>query len=176
MAGRIQIADYDPKWPQLFRYEAGRIRAALGSRALRIEHTGSTSVPSLAAKPVIDILLVVNNSADEQAYAPVLEAAGYTLRIREPDWHEHRMFNGPDTQVNLHVFSNGCPEIDRILLFRDWLRSHPADRDLYAGAKVALGQQAWESVDQYATAKTSIIREILARAGTAKRRNDCEGS
>ena len=115
MAGRIQIADYDPKWPQLFRYEAGRIRAALGSRALRIEHTGSTSVPSLAAKPVIDILLVVNNSADEQAYAPVLEAAGYTLRIREPDWHEHRMFNGPDTQVNLHVFSNGCPEIDRIL-------------------------------------------------------------
>src|SRR5262245_56210769 len=164
MASRIRIADYDPKWPQLFRREARRILTALGPGVLRIEHTGSPSVPGLAAKPVIDILLVVNNSANEQAYAPMLEAAGYTLRIREPDWYEHRMFNGPDTQVNLHVFSNGCPEIDRILLFRDWLRSHPADRNLYARAKLALVEQDWKDVQDYADAKTGIIKDILARA------------
>ena len=87
-----------------------------------LEHTGSTSVPGLAAKPIIDITLAVPDSSDEDAYAPALEAAGYVLRIREPDWHEHRVFKGPDTNVNLHVFSDGCPEIDRMLRFRDWLR------------------------------------------------------
>ena len=126
---------------QLFEREADRIRAVLGSRALRIEHTGSTSVPGLAAKPIIDILLVVADSADEGAYLPALEAAGYVLRIREPDWHEHRMFKGPDTEVNLHVFSSGCPEIDRVLMFRDWLRTHAADRDLYARTKLALARR-----------------------------------
>jgi GrpB-like predicted nucleotidyltransferase (UPF0157 family) len=97
---QIVIADYDPRWPELFEREAGRIRAALGPRALRIEHAGSTAVPGLAAKHVIDVLLVVSNSADERAYLPMLEATGYTLRFREPDWSEHRMFNGPDTKTN----------------------------------------------------------------------------
>ena len=161
---RILIADYNPRWPELFELEAGKIRAVLGSRALRIEHTGSTSVPGLAAKPVLDILLVVTNSADEDAYAPALEAAGYRLRIREPDWCGHRMFKGPGTEINLHVFSSGCPEIDRILLFRNWLRSSATDRDLYARTKLHLAQQEWETVQNYADAKTAVIEEILARA------------
>ena len=110
----------------------------LGSLALRIEHAGSTSVPGLAAKPIIDLLLVVAYSAQEDAYAPALEAAGYVLRIRELNWYEHRMFKGPDTDINLHVFSSGCPEIDRMLTFRDWLRSNAVDRDLYARTKAAL--------------------------------------
>src|SRR6266536_1192738 len=126
---RILIADYDERWPERYRVEAERIRAALGPRALRIEHTGSTSVPGLPAKPIIDILLVVADSAAEAAYAPGLEAAGYVLAIREPDWHEHRMFKSADPAVNLHVFSLGCPEIDRILLFRDWLRGNVSDRE-----------------------------------------------
>ena len=88
-----------------------------------LEHAGSTSVPGLAAKPRIDIMLAVPDSADEPSYVPALEAAGYVLRIREPDWYEHRVFKGPDTDVNLHVFSAGCPEIARMLLFRDWLRT-----------------------------------------------------
>jgi GrpB-like predicted nucleotidyltransferase (UPF0157 family) len=164
MSGRILIADYDLKWPELFRRESGRISNSLGSRALRIEHAGSTSVPGLAAKPIIDILLVVADSAGEDAYVPTLESAGYVLRIRETNWHEHRMFNGPDTEINLHVFSHGCPEIDRMLVFRDRLRSHAADRDLYARAKVALAQKEWKYVQNYADAKTAVIEEIIARA------------
>src|SRR5213593_4704989 len=128
VSGPIELVDYDPAWPGLFAREAERIRAALGDRAVLVEHTGSTSVPGLAAKPIIDITLAVSDSADEDAYAPALEAAGYVLRIREPDWYEHRVFKGPDTNVNVHVFSQGCTEIDRMLLFRDWLRTNASDR------------------------------------------------
>jgi GrpB-like predicted nucleotidyltransferase (UPF0157 family) len=156
--------EYDPRWPDLFRREADRIRLALGRRALLIEHTGSTSVPGLAAKPLIDMLLVVTDSSDEDSYRPVLESAGYVLQIREADWHEHRMFKGPDTDINLHVFSTGCPEIERILGFRDWLRRNAADRDLYARTKLSLAQKEWESVQDYADAKTAIVEEIIGRA------------
>ncbi len=164
LSGRIAIVDYDRRWPVLFGREARRIRDVLGPRALRIEHTGSTSVPDLVAKPIIDMLLVVADSADEGAYVPDLEAAGYPLRIREADWYEHRMFKGPDTDVNLHVFSWGCPEIDRMLLFRDWLRSHAADREHYARTKLVLARREWKYVQNYADAKTAVIEEIMARA------------
>jgi GrpB-like predicted nucleotidyltransferase (UPF0157 family) len=163
LAGRILIVDYDPRWPELFGREADRIRTVLGCRALRIEHTGSTSVPGLVAKPIIDMLLVVTDSADEAAYVPSLEAAGFVLRIRETDWYEHRMFKGPDTDINLHVFSSDCSEIDRVLMFRDWLRNNAVDRDLYACTKVALAQKDWKYVQNYADAKTNVIEEIIAR-------------
>ncbi len=164
LVGRIQIVDYDSKWPQLFEREAERIQATLGHRVLLIEHVGSTSVPGLAAKPRIDILLVVADSADEEAYVPALEAAAYILRIREPDWHEHRMLKGPDTDINLHVFSSGCPEIDRMLHFRDWLRSNESDRRLYERTKRELARLDWKYVQNYADAKTAVVEEILARA------------
>jgi GrpB-like predicted nucleotidyltransferase (UPF0157 family) len=161
---RILIVDYDPRWPELFGREADRIRAVLGRRALQIEHTGSTSVPGFVAKPIIDVLLVVPDSGDEDTYVPALEAAGYSLRIRETNWYEHRMFKGPDAEINLHVFSSGCPEIDRMLMFRDWLRNNAADRNLYARTKLALARKEWKYVQNYADAKTAIIEEILARA------------
>lgn len=167
LSGQIRIVDYDPSWPELFAREARRISSALGGRVLGIEHVGSTSVPELAAKPVIDLLLVVANSADEAAYVPALEAAGYVLRIREPNWQEHRNFKGPDTAINLHVFSSGCPEIDRMLLFRNWLRANPADRDLYARTKRALAQKEWKYVQNYADAKTAVVEEIISRARNA---------
>ena len=160
----ILIVDYDPEWPRLYEREAERIQSALGNRALLIEHVGSTSVPGLAAKPKIDILLVVANSADESSYVPSLEAAGYVLRIREPDWDEHRMFKGPDTDINLHVFSSGCPEIDRMLLFRDWLRSNESDRLLYERTKRELARINWKYTQNYADAKTTVVQEIIARA------------
>jgi GrpB-like predicted nucleotidyltransferase (UPF0157 family) len=169
LSGRILIVDYDPQWPARFEREADRIRAALGYGALQIEHTGSTSVSALAAKPIIDVLLVVNDSSDEDAYVPALEAAGYVLRIRETNWYQHRMFKGPGTEINLHVFSSGCPEIDRMLLFRDWLRSNAADRDLYERTKLALAQKEWEYVQNYADAKTSVIEEIIARARAVRK-------
>lgn len=165
----IQIVDYDPRWPDLFRRESVKIRGALGDRALLIEHVGSTSVPGLAAKPVIDVLLVVANSADEPAYLPALESAGYFLRHREPHWHEHRMLKGSDNTVNLHVFSAGCPEIARMLHFRDWLRSNATDRNIYARTKIALAARNWQNVQQYADAKTSVVEEILSRARARQR-------
>ena len=136
----------------------------LDRRALQIEHAGSTAVPGLAAKPVIDVILVVADSADEPAYVPELEAAGYRLCIREPHWYEHRMFKGPDTDINLHVFGQSCPEIARMLLFRDWLRSNAADRDLYARTKMALAREEWMQIQDYADAKTAVVEEILTRA------------
>lgn len=167
LSGKIEIADYDPRWPGLFEHEVARVRAALGAMALRIEHTGSTSVPGLAAKPIIDMLLVIANSADEPSYVPALEKAGYVVRIREPDWHEHRMFRGTNPDVHLHVFSAGCPEIERVLIFRDWLRTHAEDRDLYLRTKRELAQQNWKYGQNYADAKTPVIEQILGRAQAA---------
>jgi GrpB-like predicted nucleotidyltransferase (UPF0157 family) len=164
-AAPIILVDYDPAWPGLFEREDRRIRAALGDKVLRLEHTGSTSVPGLAAKPCIDMTMIVPNSADEDDYLPALEAAGYVLRIREPDWHEHRCFKGPDTNVNLHVFSPESVELERMVGFRDWLRTHDDDRDLYERTKRELGAKEWQFVQNYADAKTTIVEEIIARAG-----------
>jgi GrpB-like predicted nucleotidyltransferase (UPF0157 family) len=161
---RITLAEYDPAWPVLYAREAARIRAALGDRALLLEHVGSTSVPGLAAKPRIDVLLVVADSTDEAAYVPALEAAGYVLHIREPDWFEHRLFKGPDTAVNLHVFSPGCTETQRMLRFRDHLRRDETDRQLYERTKRALADRVWTHTQNYADAKSGVIDEILARA------------
>ncbi len=164
MAGSIQIVDYNPDWSQLFEREAERIQTALGDRILLLEHVGSTSVPGLAAKPIIDLLLVVEDSANELSYVPALEAAGYVLRIRESDWYEHRMFKGPDTDINLHVFSLGCLEIERMLLFRNWLRSNASDRQLYECTKRELARLNWKYTQNYADAKTAVIEDILMRA------------
>ncbi len=132
-----------------------------------IEHVGSTSVPDLAAKPIIDILLVVNDSAKETSYVPALEAVGYLLRIREPHWHQHRLLKGPD--VNLHVFRAGDSEAKRMLTFRDWLRKNPEDRDLYLRTKRELARRNWKYTQNYADAKSKVVESILRRAQVSKR-------
>jgi GrpB-like predicted nucleotidyltransferase (UPF0157 family) len=163
----IELEDYDPEWPARYEREAAEVRSVLGRRVVRLEHVGSTSVPGLPAKPIIDMALEVPDSAAEPAYVPDMEAAGYVLRVREPDWYEHRLFKGPETNINLHVFSADCPEVDRMLLFRDWLRTNEADRELYTGAKRDLAAREWKYVQQYADAKTAVVQEIMARAGAA---------
>lgn len=163
-SGPIVLVEYDPEWPRLFAREARRIRDALGDGALEIEHVGSTSVPGLAAKPVIDVVVAVRDSADEVAYIPALEAAGYVLRVREPDWHEHRLLKGPEANVNVHVFSQDDPEIERMLLFRDRLRRDESDRALYERAKRRLARKGWKFVQHYADAKSDVVEEIIARA------------
>jgi GrpB-like predicted nucleotidyltransferase (UPF0157 family) len=160
----ITLVEYDCAWPERYCVLDQDIRRALGGAALQIEHVGSTSVPGLAAKPIIDIVLAVADSAQEDAYVPTLQAAGYALRVREPDWYEHRMLRGGDEDVNLHVFSAGCPEIERMLRFRERLRSNAADRELYAAAKRELAARDWRHVQDYADAKTDVIDEIVARA------------
>jgi GrpB-like predicted nucleotidyltransferase (UPF0157 family) len=164
LAGPIEIREYDPEWPRLYAREETRIRSLLGDRVVRIEHAGSTSVPGLPAKAIIDIVLEVSDSSDESTYAPDLEAAGYELRIREPEWFEHRVFKGPDTDVNLHVFTAGCDEVDRMLCFRDWLRTNEADRNLYLNAKRDLAARDWKYMQQYADAKSAVVQEIMVRA------------
>jgi GrpB-like predicted nucleotidyltransferase (UPF0157 family) len=164
----IVIAGYDPAWPGRFRREEARIRAALGEAALSVEHIGSTSVPGLAAKPIVDILLVVEDSAEEASYVPALEEAGYVLRVREPDFDEHRMFRSPQKDVHVHVFSPGSAEIERYLLLRDHLRQNEEDRELYARTKRELASRDWPSMDHYAEAKTEVIEGIIARAAARR--------
>jgi GrpB-like predicted nucleotidyltransferase (UPF0157 family) len=163
-SGRIELLDYDPAWPRQYEMVAARIRAALGDTAIILEHAGSTAVPGLAAKPIIDVVLGVPDATDEAAYVPALEAAGFRLAIREPEWFEHRLFRGRDPRVNLHTFSADSEEIPRMLTFRDWLRTHPADRQRYETEKRRLAGQSWGTVQDYADAKTDVVREIVARA------------
>ena len=160
----IEIHEYDSEWPRLYAREEVRIRSVLGDRVVRIEHAGSTSVPGLPAKPIVDIVLEVPDSGDEPSYVPDLAAVGYRVVIREPEWFEHRVFKGPDTNVNLHTFTAECEEVDRMLLFRNHLRADAADRELYATTKRELAAHDWKYVQQYANAKTAVVQEIMERA------------
>ena len=168
----IVVADYDPGWSERFRHEEARIRAALGGAALSEEHIGSTSVPGLAAKPILDVLLVVEDPGDEGFYVPAIEGAGYVLRVREPGFDEHRMFRTPAKDVHVHVFSPGSPEIDRYLLLRERLREDEGDRELYARTKRELASREWPSMQHYAEAKTEVIEGIIARAAAAPASKD----
>jgi GrpB-like predicted nucleotidyltransferase (UPF0157 family) len=160
----IVIADYDPAWPERFRREEAKIRRSLGEAALAVEHIGSTSVPRLAAKPIVDILLVVEDSGEEASYLPAMEEAGYVLRVREPNFEEHRMFRTPGKDVHVHVFSVGSKEIERLLLLRDRLRGNERDRELYASTKRKLASRDWPSMQHYADAKSGVVEGILKRA------------
>jgi len=162
---QIQIVDYDTEWPKKFEVHARVIADALGSVALQIDHIGSTSVPGLAAKPIIDILVVVQNSADESAYMSRLEAAGYLLRVREPDWNEHRMFRTHEKDVHVHIYSVGCAEIQRVLTFRDHLRINIDDRRRYEQTKRELASRGWSTMNEYAEAKTEVIESIITHCG-----------
>lgn len=159
--GKVTLCEYDGRWPELFLKEREKISAALNGAARLIEHVGSTSVPGLCAKPILDILLLVEDSAEEAGYVPALEKVGYVLKIREPDWYEHRMMKGLSPEVNLHIFSVGCEEADRMTAFRDWLRTHNADRKKYADAKRELAGKSWKYVQNYADAKSQVVNEIL---------------
>jgi GrpB-like predicted nucleotidyltransferase (UPF0157 family) len=159
----IAIAGYDSTWPRTFRHEQDCIQEALGGVALRIEHVGSTAVPGLAAKPVIDILVTVENPNDDSMLLPALESAGYELRVREPG---HRMFRTPSRDVHVHISAIADPEANRYLAFRDRLRRSREDRVAYERLKRDLATRDWSDMNKYATAKTELIAAILARADT----------
>jgi GrpB-like predicted nucleotidyltransferase (UPF0157 family) len=166
----IEMSDPDPDWPRQYEQLAGRIRAALGWRALQVEHVGSTSVPGLPAKPIIDIDLTVADSDCEEHYVPALEAIGFRLEIREPWWEGHRVLRAESPNCNLHVFGPDGSELVKHRIFRDWLRGNPGDRDLYAAVKreaAAEANAAREHVMQYNARKEQVIREIYHRAFVA---------
>ena len=162
--GPIRLAEADPAWAAQYAREEERIRVALGPRAAQVEHVGSTSVPGLAAKPVIDIVLTVPDSSDEAGYLPDLEAAGYVLQFREPDWYEHRFLRDRNPDVQIHVFTVGSIEVERMLLFRDRLRTQSEERELYERTKRELAARRWDYIQDYADAKSVVIEQIISRA------------
>ncbi len=157
----IAIIESDPAWVRRFETERRRICDVLGRLAVRVDHVGSTAVPGLAAKPIIDIQVSVSDVEHEDSYKPRLERAGYRIRVREP---AHRMFRTPEGDVHVHVCDHGGSWERRHLLFRDWLRASGADRQLYAETKRALAQHDWPTMDHYADAKTDVIADIMSRA------------
>ena len=159
----IVVADYDDAWPARFEVLADRVRRALGPRVRCLEHIGSTSVPGLAAKPIIDMLLIVDDVQDEAAFVPPLEVAGFELRVRE---RGHCMFRTPQRDVHLHVYASGRAEARDYLDLRDWLRVSSDDRTLYANVKRHLAQKQWNDMNDYADAKTDVVLDILTRART----------
>ncbi|GAB3394736.1 GrpB family protein [Humibacter soli] len=159
----IVIVEPDPSWPSEYARAAQLIIGTLGGTIIRIEHVGSTSVPGLPAKPIIDVDVQVADPADEAAYVPALEAAGYRHVLREPWWNGHRMLVRADGGVNLHVFQAGSPEPLRHLLFRDWLRTHDDDRELYAAAKRRLAVETADNPDSYNLDKNTVIDDIYGR-------------
>ncbi len=166
----VTLAEYDPEWAERYARAAAAIRAALGDRVVVLEHVGSTSVPGMAAKPYVDIVLAVPDSSAEADYVPALEAAGFVLRAREPDWFEHRFLRTADRGVKVHVFTAGTVEIDRMIGFRDRLRSSPEDLQFYLTEKRRLAARRWEYVQDYADAKAIVVEEIIARADGASTR------
>ena len=158
----IEVKPYNEEWPARFAALDRDIRAALGAAALDVEHVGSTSVPGLAAKDIIDIDLTVPDPTDEDRYVPPLERLGYVLTIREPSFHQHRCLTFPEPRVNLHVFGPDCPETIRHRMFRDWLRNHPDDRDRYEQAK-RLAIPGGGNVMDYNQRKQDVLRGIYDR-------------
>jgi GrpB-like predicted nucleotidyltransferase (UPF0157 family) len=163
----VTVIPYDAGWPAAFDDVRRRVLAALGDRVLALDHVGSTSVPGLAAKPVIDVDLTVADSADEAAYVPDLEAAGFELRLREPDWEEHRLLTDRDLTINLHVFSPGAVEPRRHLLFRQWLRGNSEDCERYAATKTELSARGFTNGMDYNNHKAALVYDIYERAFAA---------
>ena len=169
----VRIEEPDPTWPQRYDELEQQITAALGERALAVEHVGSTSVPGLPAKPIIDIDVTVADPTDEASYAPALESIGLVHWLTEPGWHQHRLFKMlTEPRVHVHVFGPDCPEVVRHRMFRDWLIDHPEDRELYAEAK----RSALAAVDEpgadhgalgfgqrYSKVKEPVVRQIYDR-------------
>ncbi len=160
-APAVVVVPHRQEWPETFDRHRARIAAALGTGAVGIDHIGSTAVPGLAAKPVVDILVVVADSADEDSCLPALERASYVLRVREPDFEEHRMFRTPERDVHVHVLSAGSPEIERYLRLRDALRAAPFLRARYQALKQTLAAQDWHDMNAHARAKSGMIETII---------------
>jgi GrpB-like predicted nucleotidyltransferase (UPF0157 family) len=162
--GTVHLAEPDPQWAEVGAALVRQVREALGPVAVVVAHAGSTSVPGLAAKPVIDLVLGVPDPTDEATYLHPLEELGFALHIREPEWHEHRLLRHTDPTTNLHVFASGLDEISRMLAFRDHLRRDARDRALYEQAKRELAARNWDYVQDYADAKSDVVGDVMSRA------------
>jgi GrpB-like predicted nucleotidyltransferase (UPF0157 family) len=162
--GPIEIVPPDPAWPTRFAVVRGRIADTLGPVAMRVDHVGSTAVPGLAAKPIIDIQVSVADLEDEDAYTPGLASLGWPLRAREA---EQRFFcepGGVTRATHVHVCAATSEWERRHLLFRDYLRAHPDRARSYGELKLALAARYRHDRIAYTEAKGPFIDETMARA------------
>ncbi|MEG1626917.1 GrpB family protein [Pseudomonas sp.] len=159
----VAVVAYEPSWPEIYSTLESEIKNKLGSNLLKIDHVGSTAVPGLAAKPVIDIDLTVADAADEKTYVLALESLGYRLIVREPRFHGHRLFHYDNPRVNLHVFTRDTPETARHLLFRDWLRQSEKDCKIYADAKFEAIKDCSLDIQKYHENKSKVVRDIYKK-------------
>lgn len=168
--GAIEVAVYDERWPARFAEWQARLAAALGPKAIRIEHVGSTAVPGLVAKPIVDIQVSLADTEAEEAYVPAIERAGVRLRAREPG---HRYFRPPADRprdVHIHACEAGSAWERDHLLFRDYLRAHPVARDAYAELKRELVARYPDDRLAYTDAKSAFILDALVVAVTWSKR------
>ncbi|MGB3594204.1 MAG: GrpB family protein [Ornithinimicrobium sp.] len=161
----LELHSYDQRWARIYFDHQRRIRDALTPVGIEIEHIGSTSVPGLAAKPIIDIVVTVDDITAEEDYLDALLAAGYELRVREPG---HRLVRTPERDVHVHLLERGDPAVDDYLLLRDHLRSNAKDRALYEATKRTLLSKRWDDMNDYADAKTDVILAIKEQARAAR--------
>ncbi|GAB2468190.1 GrpB-like predicted nucleotidyltransferase (UPF0157 family) [Conyzicola lurida] len=157
----LEVVAYDERWPAVFGEHRDRILEALHAAEVDVEHIGSTSVPGLAAKPIIDIVVAVDDITAEEDYLEQFLAAGYVLRVREPG---HRLVRTPDRDVHVHIYEKGAEAVEKYLRLRDHLRTDADDRELYASTKRALIGQGFDDMNAYSDAKTDVIAGILERA------------
>ncbi|MFW5474088.1 GrpB family protein [Knoellia sp. CPCC 206450] len=162
----LHLVEPDPSWAAWFAEHETRLRGALGATAVSVEHIGSTSVPGLAAKPILDVLVTVPDITADEDYVDALVAVGYVLRVREPG---HRLVRTPERDVHVHILEDGDPVADDYLLLRDHLRVDAADRRLYEDTKRDLVSRDWSDMNAYADAKTDVIEAIKGRARTRQR-------
>lgn len=162
---KLELHDYDERWVDLYADHRRRILNALEAENVGVEHIGSTSVPGLAAKPIIDIVVTVDDITAEEDYLDALLVAGYELRVREPG---HRLVRTPARDVHVHIYEHDDPAVDEYLLLRDWLRSNADDRALYESTKRSLLRRRWDDMNAYADAKTDVILAIKARARASR--------
>jgi GrpB-like predicted nucleotidyltransferase (UPF0157 family) len=160
----FELAEYNPEWPVLFQTESELIEAAMGEKAVEIQHIGSTSVPGLRAKPIIDILVAVDNFEPIEEYRRRLEPIGYRFQTHENDAERLFFWKGQPRTHHLHLVEFATWEHQRHLLFRDYLRNHAEIARLYEEIKRELAVAFKNNRPAYTKGKTAFIKSIMARA------------
>lgn len=162
----IEVIAYNPQWPKIFESEAKLIKQALGNNCITIHHIGSTSIPGLSAKPIIDILPVVRDIQEVDKATNAMESLGYEAKGEYGIAFRRYFQKGKRTRThNVHVFQEGDPEISRYLKFRDWMRSHADDAENYGKLKVELAAKFPQDILQYCNGKDAFVANIDAKNG-----------
>ena len=168
---RLVVVPYDPQWPAIYEQERAEIAACIGEHILRIEHAGSTSIPGMAGKPTVDILVGVRDWEEARVTLGSLADIGWEFRGERgmPRRHLFRRLNTPGRRTHqLHMLEVTHPEWDAMLLFRDYVRSHPHAAAEYQRLKLDLARRFPTSRGKYTAGKESLVREILKQARRAR--------